>query len=205
MEGFLLAIPILSLAYLLGAVPFAYLITRALIGADIRRLGSRNVGALNVYNSVGKGPGLLVFALDASKGLLTIYIVRWLGAPEVVMYLAAVFVAVGHNWSAFLGFGGGKGAATVFGVSLAVLPWITLSVLFFTVAAVSLTGYVVPSVIAGFILLNILTLASSQPGGQVALCFFLTLLVAGAHFGRAAPQVLSLARRGKWRDLAHLE
>ena len=194
MERFLLAIPILLLVYLLGAVPFAYLITRALNGADIRRLGSRNVGALNVYNSVGKGPGLLA-----------IYIVRWLGAPEVVMYLAAVSVAVGHNWSAFLRFGGGKGVATVFGVPLAVLPWITLGVLVFTVAAVYLTGYVVPSVTAGFMLLNILTLASSQPGGQVFLCFFLTLLVAGAHCGRAAPQVLALARRGKWRDLAHLE
>ncbi|MCH9036566.1 MAG: glycerol-3-phosphate acyltransferase [Chloroflexi bacterium] len=156
MERLLIAIPILLLAYLLGAVPFAYLITRALNGADIRRLGSRNVGALNVYNSVGKGPGFLVFALDASKGLLAIYIVRWLGAPEVVMYLAAVAVAVGHNWSAFLGFGGGKGAATVFGVSLAVLPWITLGVLFFTVAAVYLTGYVVPSVTAGFMLLRAL-------------------------------------------------
>ncbi|MEE9198888.1 MAG: glycerol-3-phosphate acyltransferase, partial [Dehalococcoidia bacterium] len=147
----------LVLAYLLGAAPFAYLITRALRGIDIRRVGSRNPGALNVYRSVGKGPGLAVFALDVAKGLLAIYAVRWLGAPESAMYLAAVLVTLGHNWSAFLRFSGGKGVATVFGISLAVFPWITLAVLPFTLAALVLTRYVVLSFAAGFILLNVLT------------------------------------------------
>ena len=172
---------------------------------DIRRVGSGNPGALNVYRSVGKGPGLAVFALDAAKGLLAIYIVQWLDAPEAAIYLVAILAVVGHNWPAFLGFSGGKGVATVFGISLAVLPWLTLIVLGFTLAAVALTRHPVLSFGAGFLLLNFLTAATSQPGTQVALCLFLTFLVTATHFGRSAPAALALARRGRWLDLSRLE
>ena len=103
-----LAIAITStLAYLLGSIPVAYLIPKHLAGIDIRAIGSRNPGALNVWRSVGKAPGLAVFLLDAAKGLLAIYIVQWLVAPDAAMYLAAAVVAVGHIWSPFMKFGGG--------------------------------------------------------------------------------------------------
>ncbi|MFQ5934209.1 MAG: glycerol-3-phosphate acyltransferase [Dehalococcoidia bacterium] len=193
------------LAYLLGALPFAYLVPRLLKGVDIRRVGSGNPGALNVYRSLGSAPGLAVFALDAAKGLLAIYLTRWLDAPEASMYLAALLVAVGHNWSVFLRFSGGKGAATVFGVSLAVLPWMTLGVLAFTGATLAVTRRAVISFGTGFMLLNALTVATSQPGGQIAMCLVLTSLVAGTHFARSAPDVMALAQQGRWRDLAHLE
>ena len=194
-----------TLAYLLGAIPFAYLVPKAFKDIDIRRVGSGNAGALNVYRATGMESGLLVFALDASKGLLVIYTVQWLGAPELAMYLAAVLVTVGHNWSPFLGFAGGKGVATVFGVSLAVLPWLTLVVLLFTVAALVLTRFITFSITAGFILLNVLTVVTAQPGGQVATCLFLTFLVVGTHFGRSAPTVITMTRQGNWRGLARLE
>lgn len=201
-----LTIIIISIiAYLLGSIPVAYLIPKHLAGIDIRAAGSRNPGALNVWRSVGKAPGLAVFLLDVAKGLLAIYFVQWLDAPDAAMYLAAILVAVGHNWSPFMKFGGGKGVATVFGVSLAVLPWLTLIVLGFTLTAVVATRYIVPSFAAGFILLNVLTVLTSQPGGQIALCIFLTLVVAGTHFGRMSIPALSLAQQGRWRDLARME
>ena len=195
----------LALAYLIGAVPFAYLVTKRFKAVDIRLVGSRNAGALNVFRSIGKGYGLVVFLLDAAKGLLAIYITRWIDAPEITAYLAAIFVALGHNWSIFMRLSGGKGVAVVFGVSLAVLPWLTLIVLAPTLAAFAISRQAVLSFAGGFILLNILTIITSQSGGQIALCLLLTLLVAGTHFGRAAPEYLSLARQRKWSELSLLE
>ena len=127
MPGFPIAV-LLAAAYLAGAIPFAFLVARAK-GVDIRKVGSGNVGATNVFRAVGKGWGILTFALDAAKGLLPallfpVALARWTGQPSpAAMGLGFGCAAIaGHNWPVFLGFRGGKGMATSAGVLLGVAP-----------------------------------------------------------------------------------
>jgi glycerol-3-phosphate acyltransferase PlsY len=110
------------IGYLLGSVPFAYIAARLTNGIDIRERGSGNVGALAVYREVGPAYGLAVLAADVGKGVLAVYVAKWLGL-DVIWVCAAGFAAVvGHNWPVFLKFRGGKGAATIMGVLLALMP-----------------------------------------------------------------------------------
>ncbi len=124
------AIPLFFLSYLVGSVPFGLLISRAR-GVDIRKVGSGNIGATNVFRMVGKPWGLLCFVLDFVKGLGA---ALWLpglvsGAAflENAGLVAGAAAIVGHNWPLWLGFKGGKGIATSGGVLAAVAPDVLLS------------------------------------------------------------------------------
>lgn len=120
----MLGIVILTVAgYLLGAVPFALLISR-LKGVDIRQVGSGNVGATNVFRMVSKGLGILTFACDVFKGFLPAYLFPQLltGAPQDIGLLFGCAAIAGHNWPVYLRFKGGKGVATSVGVLLGVAP-----------------------------------------------------------------------------------
>jgi len=105
-------------AYLLGSVPFGYLIGREGAGVDVRKVGSGNVGATNVWRVAGKRPALAVLLLDLAKGCLPVLLGRVLGAPVVVLGTVAVAAVVGHVFPLFLGFRGGKGVATAIGAFL---------------------------------------------------------------------------------------
>ena len=113
-------------AYLLGSVPTAYIMVRLVTGHDIRRLGSKNVGALNTYQQVGTWRAVPVLIVDAGKGVLAVLVPIWLGAPHWTVLATTTLVVAGHNWPVFLGFRGGKGASAIFGVSLALVPVLTL-------------------------------------------------------------------------------
>jgi len=108
--------------YLLGAIPFAYIIARTRNGIDIREKGSGNVGALAVWREVGPAFGIIALASDAGEGVLAVYVARWLGLDTIWICAAGFAAVAGHNWSVFLKFGGGKGAATIMGVLLALMP-----------------------------------------------------------------------------------
>jgi glycerol-3-phosphate acyltransferase PlsY len=118
-------------AYLLGAVPSGYLVARAR-GVDIRTVGSRNIGATNVFRCVGKGWGIFTFILDVLKGFVPAFffpmiLVKAGAAPEGVLtalpgLVFMVLAIVGHNWPVYLGFKGGKGMATSAGGLLGVAP-----------------------------------------------------------------------------------
>ena len=108
--------------YLLGSFPSAYIAGRLVKGRDIRHIGGGNVGTLNTLREVGFIPGLLVFIADAAKGALAILAAKWLGVNEVVILMAGLASVAGHNWPVFLGFKGGKGGATGYGVFLALAP-----------------------------------------------------------------------------------
>jgi glycerol-3-phosphate acyltransferase PlsY len=111
---------LLAGAYLLGSLPFSYAIVKIKTGRDVRTLGSGNAGATNVARSAGKAAGLLAVLLDVGKGAAAVLIARTLAAPPAVMGGAAFAVVLGHCLPVFLGFRGGKGAATG-GGALAVL------------------------------------------------------------------------------------
>jgi glycerol-3-phosphate acyltransferase PlsY len=114
------------IGYLLGSVPFAYIVSRLRKGIDIRQSGGGNVGALNTYREVGPVYGILVLALDIAKGAGAVLIARLFDLSPAWTCAAGFAAVIGHNWPVFLRFQGGKGAATVIGVMLALTPIETL-------------------------------------------------------------------------------
>ena len=113
-------------AFLLGSIPTGYLVARAK-GVDIRRHGSGNIGATNVFRTLGKPLGILVFFIDALKGFSAVWLANHFGqACPWTGIVAAVAAIAGHNYTPWLGFKGGKGIATSAGVLLALMPWAVL-------------------------------------------------------------------------------
>lgn len=114
---------LLIAGYLLGSIPFGYLIARAVGGRDIRSEGSGNIGASNVTRSLGLGAGLATLVLDAGKGAAAVWLAARLGpgAPET-MALAAMGAVLGHLFPVWLKFRGGRGVATAIGAFL-VIGW----------------------------------------------------------------------------------
>lgn len=108
-------------AYLLGAIPWAYLIGRITKGIDIRDYGSGNVGFTNALRTIGKVPAFLVLIGDVGKGIVAVLIAKHFGSP-LTATLAGLAVVIGHNYPIFLGFRGGKGAAAGFGALITLLP-----------------------------------------------------------------------------------
>ena len=119
--------PMLSLlvlaAYLLGSVPNGLLIAR-LKGIDLQQAGSGNIGATNVFRCVGKGWGILAFALDAVKGFVPAFVFPRLvaGAPDWLGLACGVAAVAGHNWPVWLRFKGSKGVSTSAGMLLGIAP-----------------------------------------------------------------------------------
>jgi len=109
-------------SYLLGAIPFAYLVTRWLKGFDIRKVGSRNPGAANVITNAGKRAGAVVVILDFGKSLLPVVIARLLGFPLWAMSLVGILAVIGHCWPVYMHFDGGEGMMTAMGVLVVLAP-----------------------------------------------------------------------------------
>ncbi|MFW6269790.1 MAG: glycerol-3-phosphate 1-O-acyltransferase PlsY, partial [Bacillota bacterium] len=117
---------IMILSYLIGSIPFAYLITRLTTGKDVRSLGSGNVGATNAARAMGFKFGLMVGVLDVLKGVFAVLLAKHLlsAEPEYYFFISSFLVIIGHNWSVFLKFSGGKGVATTFGVLVSIYPFV---------------------------------------------------------------------------------
>lgn len=120
----LLAIALaLILAYLLGSIPAAYLAGRLIKGIDIRQVGTRNMGAMNVFYQIGFLAGLIVLVVDIGKGTAAIALAFWLGTPDIIVLLAGIAAVLGHSFPVWLRFRGGKGGATTIGVLIFLMPW----------------------------------------------------------------------------------
>jgi len=110
-------IPVVS--YLLGSIPFGYLIVQISHGRDVRSSGSGNIGATNVARVAGRPAGLATFLLDGGKGYLAVWLaIHWFHADVLWVMIAAVVAVLGHMFSCWLKFHGGKGVATGLGVFL---------------------------------------------------------------------------------------
>ena len=127
--------------YLLGSIPFGVIIARAK-GVDIMSKGSGNVGATNVYRTLGKGPGLTVFALDVLKGLLPAGGTYLLTDVQWIAFAAGMASIVGHSLSPWIGFKGGKGIATGLGALLGSTPAVALSAFGVFLVFLGATSYV---------------------------------------------------------------
>jgi glycerol-3-phosphate acyltransferase PlsY len=130
----------LIITYLLGSIPFGLIISK-LFGKDIRKEGSGNIGATNVTRVLGKKAGLLVLILDMLKGFLPIYIAKYIFDTKLVSLLAIASV-IGHCFSIYLKFKGGKGVATAIGVLLALSSKAALIVIMFWLGVFLVSGYV---------------------------------------------------------------
>jgi acyl phosphate:glycerol-3-phosphate acyltransferase len=132
-------IPLIS--YLLGSIPFGYILVRCTQGADIRTYGSGNIGATNVFRK-SRATGILTFVLDAGKGYLAVALAGWLGANANWQAIAAIGAIVGHVFTIWLKFKGGKGVAAGCGAFLALsAPAVLTTLVLFLLTAV-LTRYV---------------------------------------------------------------
>jgi glycerol-3-phosphate acyltransferase PlsY len=119
----ILAVIGILLAYLIGAFPSAYLVGRFRKGQDIRKIGSRNMGAMNTFYSVGFWWGMLVLVLDIGKGALAVAVTWWLTGSSNFQLAGGVAAVVGHNFPVFLKFKGGKGGASCIGILVYLMPW----------------------------------------------------------------------------------
>lgn len=139
----------LAAAYLLGSIPFGYLLVRFARNEDIRATGSGNIGATNVARSGAKGLAVATLVLDALKGFVAVALARTLvlhyssyPSGYDLVALAGLFAVVGHIFPLWLAFRGGKGVATALGVLLALLPLTALAVIAVFAAMFALTKYV---------------------------------------------------------------
>lgn len=109
-------------AYFIGSIPFAYIIVKLVKKIDIRTVGSGNAGATNAARVLGKWGFISVFLLDAFKGFLPVFISHYYYGETIITLVVAAVVVLGHTYTVFLGFKGGKGVATGAGVFLALAP-----------------------------------------------------------------------------------
>jgi glycerol-3-phosphate acyltransferase PlsY len=133
----------LLLAYLIGAIPFGYLVVKYTTGDDIRESGSGNTGATNVLRTTGRGPAVLTLVLDIAKGFGAVWLAAWLtdGSPGWTAY-AALAVMAGHAFPVFLKFKGGKAVASFIGAFLYLAPVPLLAALTVFLITVAWTRYI---------------------------------------------------------------
>jgi glycerol-3-phosphate acyltransferase PlsY len=140
---------IVVVAYLLGSVPSGYVLVRLFRHQDIRQTGSGNIGATNVLRSGGKGLAAATFLMDMLKGCAAVGLGWLIGhllapgiAPDNMKALAALIAVLGHIFPVWLGFKGGKGVATGFGVFLVAAPWAALAAISVFIVVLALSRYV---------------------------------------------------------------
>jgi glycerol-3-phosphate acyltransferase PlsY len=139
-----------AVAYLLGAIPFGYLLVKWTTGADVRTGGSGNIGATNVLRTTGRAAGIATLLLDIGKGYLAVWIAGRLSEHDALsMSVAALAVMAGHAYPVFLGFKGGKAVASFVGAFLCLTPLALGAVLVVFVIVVAWTRHISMGSIVG--------------------------------------------------------
>ncbi len=177
-------------AYLLGSMPTAYIFGKVLKGIDVRDYGSGNVGATNVFRTVGKVPGIIVMVIDLLKGYLAVTLLPYLvmkcfvKAPafdDMGYIMLGAAVISGHIWTCFLRFKGGKGVATTAGVMAGLFPVIFLCGLVVWIITFSIWKYVSLASITAAAFLPILALVFDKGLPVILFCSVLCLVGVIAH------------------------
>lgn len=154
-------VPLLS--YLLGSIPFGYILVRWSEGRDIRSLGSGNIGATNVFRR-SRIAGIATYLLDAGKGYLAVVIAQWLGADTGWQAVAAFVAILGHIFTVWLRFKGGKGVSTGCGAYLALSPAAVLTTLAAFLVILILTRYMSAASIGATGLFPVWAFLYGEPG-----------------------------------------
>ncbi len=193
-----------TIAYLVGGVPFAYIAGKR-NGVDIRQCGNGNVGTVNAFRSLGWKTGFLVLLLDGFKGTMVIVAGRLLDLSDAGMFAGALFATIGHNWSPYIGFDGGKGVAIVFGISVGMMPVLSWAAAPIVFATYWFTRSWVWAFGSGITALNVIIWLSGAPGEIVAFCAALSVIVVATHFGREAAGIRKAIAAREWRKVGQLE
>jgi acyl phosphate:glycerol-3-phosphate acyltransferase len=177
-----LFVVLLVAAYLVGAAPFSLIVGRLFYGVDVREHGSGNIGTTNVFRVLGKKAGVVVFAFDLLKGFVPALVASMLFDPWFAIFIAAAPV-VGHMYSVFLRFRGGKGVATGSGVVLALEPTVFFIILAGWIAIVLATRMVSLASIAAAVSLPVLIILWGDPLPYQIAAVLVAAVVVYAHRG----------------------
>ena len=171
----------IALSYLLGSIPFSYLVARLFGIEDIREIGSGNVGATNVMRAAGRLPGLLAFVLDAGKGAVAVAFAGRFDTTGLLPALAVVSAVLGHIFPIWLGFRGGKGVATGAGAIAPISPYASLGAVVAFLMVLLLTRYVSLGSMVGAVVLAVLLFVAEAPSPVCVAGVVLAAIVLARH------------------------
>lgn len=182
----------LILAYLLGSIPFGFLIVKLKSGADVRQTGSGGTGATNVSRKAGKSAGIITLVLDALKGTAAVMLARWMTGESGTSWVvagAALLAVIGHCFPVWLRFKAGKGVATGLGVFLAIVSWsvlaasVVFALIFWRTRYVSLGSVTAAAIIPLWTLIQhtMISPVSDFVPTMVALCAASAIIIAKHH------------------------
>lgn len=184
---------IIALSYLAGSIPTAIIVGRIVMKDDVRNHGSGNAGATNVFRVMGWKPALFVVLVDVGKGVAAVALISRLRLdtvfvePVLVQIIAGTAAILGHVWTVFAGFRGGKGMGTAFGVLVSLAPWASLTalavwlILVFTVRIVSVGSLAAGVVFPAVLFLQRYLFDPNVPDALLVLSVILAVLVFFTH------------------------
>jgi acyl phosphate:glycerol-3-phosphate acyltransferase len=214
----ILPVALVALAYLIGSIPFSFLVAKFFVGKDVRAEGSGNVGATNVARTAGRWAGLLALALDIVKGYAAVAIARWLVAQEAWPFepglapwesregwiaLAGLIAVLAHMFPVWLRFHGGKGVATAAGVIVALDPLVMAgAILVFAIVLLASRYVSLASILtAASVPLLFRFLAIDAPFWRIVASFVFSLAVIVKHHSNISRIVQGTERKlGQKRD-----
>lgn len=176
----MLSMLLVAAGYLIGSIPFGYLVGRYVRGIDIRDHGSGNIGTTNAFRVLGRGGGTIVFIGDMLKGLVPVWLAGLTGILELPL-IAGIAAILGHNYSIFLGFKGGRGVATTAGAALGLVPLAMVGAVAVWVAGVAGSRYVSVGSILAAISLPIFTLIGPYPVFHLIFSIIAAFLIVYGH------------------------
>lgn len=169
------------LSFIFGSIPFGIIIAKTR-GVDLKRVGSGNIGATNVLRSLGKGPAVFTLLGDILKGSIAVAIGKYFGLEPIYVGLAGISAILGHNFSLFLGFKGGKGVATSIGVLIVYTPKVAFFTLLIWFIVVFFTKYSSLGAIVSFGLLPVnIILFDFADKAKVVTAILIALFILGRH------------------------
>jgi glycerol-3-phosphate acyltransferase PlsY len=188
----------IAFGYLLGSVPFAFVLSRRLRGIDIRSAGSGNVGAANVLRTTGVFAAVAVMALDACKGAGSVLLVQRWAAGDAAPAAAGVAAIIGHIYPVWLHFRGGKGVATAAGVFSVLTPLVMIPTVLVFVLTVWLTRFISMGSVAATVTLGPLAYALHAPDAVVLAAAVSAAVIVFRHRAN-----LARVRAGTERRIGH--
>jgi len=195
----LLGILSIIIGYLLGSIPTAYIVSRMRKGRDIRNVGSGNMGAANVIRQIGAHEGVFVGLIDIAKGAVAILIAQTLNISELWVFGTGFGVLVGHNFSVFAGFRGGRGSATIIGIFLVLAPEAILVTLVIIAIPFFTTRKFAAAILIGF---GLLPLFAWLFEGSLALVRY-ALAIDGFMLIRNLSGLKQVLAKGVIKDMIH--
>lgn len=172
---------LILLAYLIGSIPMGLIFGKLIWKKDLRRFGSRNIGATNAWRIIGKKAGLLIFFLDFLKGEVGALLGAVIIGTPAAMVLGGFFAIIGHIFSLFIGFKGGKGVATGLGVLAMLMPKVTAIVFIVWLVLVLLTRYVSIGSVVAAVLAPILAAVFKAPAEFFAFALAAAVIIVWRH------------------------